>query len=119
MDVFSAIAQPTRRSILELLATRGRLSSTDISDRFRLSPPAISQHLKVLRMARLVRMQKRAQQHIYEINREGMAELEHWTRQMTALWNERFDALEMLLKEEESKQPKHRSRKGKPHGKTK
>jgi DNA-binding transcriptional ArsR family regulator len=119
MDVFAAIAQPTRRSILEMLAARGRLSATDISDRFRLSPPAISQHLKILREARLVRMQKRAQQRIYEINREGMGEFEDWTRQMTSLWNERFDALDRLLKEEDLKQPKRRGRKGKPHGKTK
>ena len=84
MDAFAAIAQPTRRSILEMLATGGRLSATDISQRFRLSPPAISQHLKVLREARLVRMEKRAQQRIYQINPEALQDFEEWARRMTA-----------------------------------
>jgi DNA-binding transcriptional ArsR family regulator len=116
MDVFSAIAQPTRRSILEMLAASGQLSATDISHRFRLSPPAISQHLKILREARLVRMQKRAQQHLYRINPEAVGEVGDWARQMTALWNERFDRLETLLKEEAPKTPKPRGRKDKNHG---
>ena len=72
MDVFAAIAQPTRRSILEMLAGSGQLSVADIAGRFRVSPPAISQHLKVLREARLVRMQKRKQQRIYEINPQAV-----------------------------------------------
>jgi DNA-binding MarR family transcriptional regulator len=49
MDIFTAIAEPTRRSILEMLASKGELSATEISDTFASSPPAISQHLKVLR----------------------------------------------------------------------
>jgi DNA-binding transcriptional ArsR family regulator len=118
MDMFSALAQPTRRSILEMLATRGRLSATDISHRFRLSPPAISQHLKVLREAKLVRMEKRAQQRIYQINPEAMQDFEEWARRMTALWNERFDALDRVLKEQETKNQKLRSRKDKPRGKS-
>jgi DNA-binding transcriptional ArsR family regulator len=119
MDMFSALAEPTRRSILEMLAASGQLSATAISREFRVSPPAISQHLKVLREARLVRVEKRAQQRIYEINPQAMVELEDWARQMTALWNERFDALERLLKEEEPKKAKLRSRKEKQHGKAK
>ena len=102
-----------------MLATSGQLSATAISREFRVSPPAISQHLKILREARLVRMQKRAQQRIYEINPQAMVELEEWARQMTVLWNRRFDALERLLKEEESMKPKLKSRKGKHHGKAK
>ena len=119
MDVFAAIAQPTRRSILEMLAGSGQLSASQISHHFRVSPPAISQHLKILREARLVRMHKRAQQRIYQINPEAMQEVEDWARQMTALWNERFDRLESLLKEEESERAKPRSRKDKEHGKAK
>jgi len=119
MDMFSALAEPTRRSILEMLASNGELSATAISRKFRVSPPAISQHLKVLREARLVRMEKRAQQRIYEINPEAMVEFEEWARKMTFLWNQRFDALEKLLKEEEMKEEKLKSRKEKQHGKTK
>src|SRR5256885_847637 len=97
MDTFQALAEPTRRSIIEMLAKRGKLSATDISIKFRVSPPAISQHLKVLREAKLVQMEKRAQKRIYQINPGAMIELEHWAKQMTHLWNERFDRLDKVL----------------------
>jgi DNA-binding transcriptional ArsR family regulator len=100
MDIFSALADPTRRTILEMLARNGPLSATDIYDKFDVSPPAISQHLKVLREAKLVQMEKRAQQRMYQINPDGMLELEKWARQMTQLWNERFDALDKVLEAE-------------------
>lgn len=103
MDVFSALAEPTRRSILEMLASRGPLSATEIYEQFPVSPPAISQHLKVLREARLVLMEKRAQQHIYQINPETLFELEAWARQMMRLWNQRFDALDQVLEVEKMK----------------
>jgi len=103
MDIFSALAEPTRRTILEMLAKNGPLSATDIYDQFSVSSPAISQHLKVLREANLVRMEKRAQQRIYQLNPDAMFELEGWARQMTQLWNQRFDALEKVLEIEKQK----------------
>jgi len=111
MDVFAAIAQPTRRSILEILAEGGQLTASQISRRFRLSAPAISQHLKVLREARLVRMRKHRQEHIYQINPETVRQVEEWARQMTAMWDERFDRLDALLKEQESSGPDYSGRK--------
>jgi DNA-binding transcriptional ArsR family regulator len=117
MDVFAAIAQPTRRSILEMLAGSGELPVTDIARRFRVTPPAISQHLKVLREARLVSMHKHRQQRIYQINPEAMHEVEAWARHMERLWNDRFDRLEQLLKEEEAETPKVKRRKETSHGK--
>ncbi len=116
MDMFSALAEPTRRSILEMLATKGQLSATAISRKFHVSPPAISQHLKVLREARLVRIEKRAQQRIYEINPDAMLELEEWAKRMAAHWDRRFDALEKLAQGEERKTPKLRSRKEEQNG---
>ena len=116
MDMFSALAEPTRRSILEMLASNGQLSATAISRKFRVSPPAISQHLKVLREARLVCMEKRAQQRIYAINPDALDELEEWARKMAAQWDKRFDALEKLAQAEEQKTPKLRSRKEKRNG---
>jgi DNA-binding transcriptional ArsR family regulator len=97
MDVFAAIAQPTRRSILEMLAGSGQLPASDIASRFKLSPPAISQHLKILREARLVRMHKHRQQRIYQINPEAVQQVEAWARGIEMLWAERFDRLEALL----------------------
>ena len=103
MDKFSALADPNRRLILELLAKNGQLSATEICDKFQVSPSAISQHLKVLREANLVLMEKRAQQRIYQINPETMAELEQWARQLTRQWDERFEALDQLLEAEKKK----------------
>ncbi len=100
MDTFSALADPTRRHIVELIASGGQLSATDISDKFKISPPAISQHLKVLREARLIDMEKRAQQRIYRINPGAIDELEDWVHKMKKLWNERFSRLEKLLAKE-------------------
>lgn len=97
MDVFSALAEPTRRQIIELLSTHGKLSSSDISHKFSVSAPAISQHLKVLREANLVQMEKRAQQRLYKINRDKLSEIEAWVKQMTNLWNSRFDQLDKVL----------------------
>jgi DNA-binding transcriptional ArsR family regulator len=111
MDKFSALADPTRRNILEMLARRGQLSATEISDKFQVSPSAISQHLKVLREANLVHMEKRAQQRLYQINRDTMVELEAWAKQITLRWNERFEALDEVLEAEKKKTLKKQKRK--------
>src|SRR5437868_7057839 len=118
MDTFSALADPTRRSIIEMLSASGQLSATDISRRFSVSPPAISQHLKILREVRLVQMEKRAQQRIYTVDATGIVEIEEWAGQMRRFWNERFDALDALLKEEMKKTRKGRKKRhGKPKSK--
>jgi DNA-binding transcriptional ArsR family regulator len=100
MDIFYALADPTRRNIIEMLAEYGRLSASAISEKFRMSAPAISQHLKVLRESKLVTMEKKAQQRIYQINPVSILELEVWTKKITCQWNERFDALDSLLEEQ-------------------
>ncbi len=104
MDKFTALADPTRRTIIEMLAIHGQLCATEISDKFEVSPSAISQHLKILRAANLVRMEKHAQQRLYRINPEPLRELEEWVSRMTELWNERFEALDKVLQEEMKKQ---------------
>ncbi len=103
MDVFFALAEPTRRHIIEMLAARGKLSASDISGKFQVSPPAISQHLKVLREVKLVDMEKRGQQHLYQINPQPMKELEGWIHKMTTLWDDRFNRLDKLLEKEKRK----------------
>lgn len=105
MDKFSALADPTRRKIIEMLAKEGQLPATEISERFSITPQAISQHLKVLRKAKLVQVEKRAQQRIYRINPDAMLELEDWARQLRQLWNQRFDAFDRVLAEEKRKEP--------------
>lgn len=103
MDMFSAIADQTRRTIIEMLASKGKLTATQIFDKFHISPPAISQHLKVLREAKLVDMEKRAQQRIYTINTHTLQELEGWAHKMKITWEQRFNRLDALLKKEQNR----------------
>ena len=105
MDTFAALGDATRRTILEMLARRGQLSATEIYDKFPVSHPAISQHLKVLREANLVQVTKRAQQRIYAINPDPLLKLAGWIKQMTQVYDERFDALDKILAVEKEKMP--------------
>ena len=108
MDTFTALSDPTRRNIIEMIASRGELAATDISDNFSISPPAISQHLKVLREVKLVRMEKRAQQRIYSIDTNGISEIESWLATMRRMWTERFDTLDKYLESEKNKPNKEK-----------
>ena len=107
MDRFAALAEPNRRRMIELIAMHGEMASTDISDQFDISAPAVSQHLKVLREADLLTMEKRAQQRIYRINPDGVDEMWEWLSRMRALWNQRFDALDEFLLNTQTKEKKH------------
>jgi DNA-binding transcriptional ArsR family regulator len=96
MTALAALADPTRQRIVEMLAA-GALSSGEIASHFDLSAPAVSQHLKTLRTARLVRVHAQKQKRIYELNPEGVAELGAWVDRIRAFWNPRLDALEAAL----------------------
>src|SRR5947199_9320613 len=103
MDMFVALSDPTRRAILEILASSGELSATAIYEHFSISPQAISQHLKVLREAHLVEMEKRAQKNVYRFNPQTLSQFEAWFQLMQQRWNERFDALDTVLESEKKK----------------
>jgi DNA-binding transcriptional ArsR family regulator len=103
MDMFVALADPTRRHILELLATSGELPATAIYEQFSISPQAVSQHLKVLREAHLVNMEKRAQMHVYRLNPQALTQFEAWVQHMQQTWEERFSALDAVLEAEKQK----------------
>jgi DNA-binding transcriptional ArsR family regulator len=94
---FTALADPKRRRIVELLAT-GELSAGEIHKHFRVSGPAISQHLKVLRDAHLVRVRVDAQRRVYSLDPKGLDELEEWLMSIRKLWSGRLDALERVLR---------------------
>jgi DNA-binding transcriptional ArsR family regulator len=98
MDVFTALAEPTRRTIVEMLAKNGELSAMEIGSKFNSSPPAISQHLKVLREARIVKVEKKGRQRIYTMDPSALKEFEAWTEKMKIMWNDRFDRLDEVLK---------------------
>jgi DNA-binding transcriptional ArsR family regulator len=98
MQVFSALADPTRAKIVEVLARRD-LTAGEIASRFPVSRPAVSRHLRVLRKARLVRSREDAQRRVYSLDPAGLDEVEKWIGQCREMWNRRLDALEVYLKE--------------------
>lgn len=97
MNGFAALADPTRRRIIETLA-RGPLSSGEIAGRFDISAPAISQHLKALRAAKLVRVRVEAQWRIYELDKEGVDELARWVDGLRRFWTDKLDALDVSMR---------------------
>jgi DNA-binding transcriptional ArsR family regulator len=101
MIALQALADPTRQRIVEMLAA-GALSSGEIAGRFELSPPAISQHLKTLKAARLVTVRADKQKRIYQLDPDGMAEVSEWVARIQAFWNPRLDALEAALRKDKS-----------------
>ncbi len=96
-NVFAAIADPTRRAILDLLALGSRNAGSIAAEFPRLTQPGVSRHLKVLRDARLVDVTVNAQQRIYAINPEGLAELYEWVAKYQAMWPDTLEALERYL----------------------
>ncbi len=107
-ELFDAIADPTRRTIIELLAANGQMAATEIYGNFTMSNPAVSQHLKVLREAELVRIEKSAQKHLYSLNPDTMHSLEGWVKHTADLWDQRFDKLDSVLEAEKRKMHKKR-----------
>jgi DNA-binding transcriptional ArsR family regulator len=97
MRSLNALADPTRQRIMEMLAT-GSMSSGDIARRFDVSAPAISQHLRTLRDAKLVRVRAQAQRRFYELDPEGVGELANWIARIRSFWSEKLDALEEELR---------------------
>ena len=102
MDRFVALADPTRRSIVELLGP-GEQTAGAIGECFPISAPAISQHLKTLRESGLVRVRIDGQRRIYSLDPGGFAEMEAWFARIRGFWSGRLDALERELKKEDRK----------------
>ena len=103
MDTFTALADPTRRQIIEALA-HAETAFGDLADRFDMSRPAVSQHLKVLRDAGIVTARAEAQRRIYRLSDDGLDELDAWLGKVRKYWNARLDKLEELLAETDKKE---------------
>ncbi|MDH3350799.1 MAG: metalloregulator ArsR/SmtB family transcription factor [Gammaproteobacteria bacterium] len=100
MDTFIALADPTRRQIVETLAA-GETSFGSLADQFAMSRPAVSQHLKVLRDAGIVTSRPAAQRRIYRLSDGGLDEMDNWLREVQKFWSQRLDKLERALNEQE------------------
>lgn len=98
MDSFTAISDPTRRRIIGLLAER-ELSAGALAENFQMSAPAVSQHLKALKAARLVQVRVDGQRRIYSLNPQGLGEIDSWLDTVRRFWRGRLDALEEALRQ--------------------
>ncbi len=105
MQSLEAIADPTRRSIVEMLARKDR-SVGEIVEAFDMSAPAISQHLKVLREAGLVSSRVEGQSRIQTLNPDGLQQIQTWLLSTMNFWNKRLDALEAALRADDLKKNK-------------
>ncbi len=93
---FAALADPTRRRILNRLAS-GEASVTELAEPFEMSLPAISKHLSVLERAGLITREREGRVRRCSLEREPLAEALGWIAQYGRFWEQRFDALERLL----------------------
>lgn len=115
-DVFQAIADPTRREILNRIAHQP-LNVNAVTEHFDVSRTAIYKHIKILIECGLIDMKQKGREHICEARLEKLNEVSEWVEQYRAMWENKLDALERYLDELQTKEegkPKH-----KKHGKHK
>jgi DNA-binding transcriptional ArsR family regulator len=93
VDPLAALADPVRRELLGLLA-RGEVAAGDLADRFPVSRPAVSRHLRVLREAGLVTVRAEGRRRLYALDPRPLRELDDWLATYRDLWASRLDALD-------------------------
>lgn len=100
-DVYSAIADPTRRELIGLLATSEELPLHEITPRFDMGRTAISKHLTVLRQAGLVDERKMGRETLYRLTPEPLREIQQWVNHYEMFWIARLDQLKAFLEGEQ------------------
>ncbi|HEX6193013.1 MAG TPA: metalloregulator ArsR/SmtB family transcription factor [Chitinophagaceae bacterium] len=101
-DVFQAIADPTRRAILSLLAM-GAMTPTALAEHFDSSRQAISKHIQILTECQLVKQEQTGREIYYHFNSKKLKEVDKWLQPFRATWDTRFDQLDALLKNNKNK----------------
>jgi DNA-binding transcriptional ArsR family regulator len=95
--VFAALSDPTRRAIIERLASKGELTVGDIAARFDISAPAISRHLQVLERAGLVERRVDRQWRLVRVRRDALAPIQSWFQRQHRHWSDALDRLEAVI----------------------
>lgn len=107
---FGALADPTRRRILEQLA-HGDRCVTDLARPYSMSLPAVSKHLRVLEKAGLIRRRRDGRVHHLKLEAAPMQQAQRWIEEYRRFWEESFDRLDEYLKELQTKEKKHDNQK--------
>jgi DNA-binding transcriptional ArsR family regulator len=102
-DIYSAIADPTRRALLRRLADDGAKSVSELLQPFSISQPAVSRHLRILREAGLVRSHKQGRMRLYEIEANKLRNVFDWISHFEQYWDEKLDALGDYLDKQDNK----------------
>ena len=97
-EVFAALADPTRRAILQLVVDEGPLSATNVSERFPISRQGVAKHLGVLREAGLVRARKQGREMRFEASLAPLDSVSAWVDDVGAAWDRRLDRLARRLR---------------------
>lgn len=95
-DVFHAIADPTRRAIIALIALQA-MTPNAIAENFKITRQAVSKHLRILTECELVRPEQQGREIYYSLQIEKMKEIDNWLSQYRNLWETRFNQLDNLL----------------------
>ncbi len=101
-DVFQAIADPTRRAIINMIAHQS-LNLNAVAEKFDISRPAISKHIKILTECGLVTIKQQGRERYCEARLQKLKEVSQWIEQYQAFWTKKLDALENFLAEETTK----------------
>src|SRR5512136_1667934 len=104
-DVFQALADPTRRAILDLLAEQP-LTLNGVAEHFDISRPAVSKHVKILSECGLVVMRKQGRERYCEAQLDKLNEVADWVEQYRKAWEQRFDRLDKYLNELQKREQK-------------
>ena len=111
-DVFQAIADPTRRQIINILS-RQSLNLNAVAEQFEVSRPAISKHIKILTECGLIAIKQNGRERYCEAKLQKLNQVSDWVEQYRQLWNRKLDALENYL--EELQAPKRKKSVRKKH----
>ena len=95
-DVFQAIADPTRRAILVLLASQA-MTPNAVAEHFNSSRQAVSKHIQILTECELVKQEQKGREIYYHINANQMKEVDKWIHQFRKIWEDRFNQLDKIL----------------------
>lgn len=105
-DVFQAIADPNRREILAVLASQ-KLTLNSVAEKFKISRPAISKHMKILNECGLVDIKQQGRERYCEVRLEKLNEVSDWVEHYRKIWEEKLDALENYLNTLQAKEKKN------------
>ena len=117
-DVFQAIADPTRREIINMLSQKS-LNLNSVADNFHISRPAISKHIKILTECGLVVINQQGRERYCEAKLDKLNEVSDWVEKYRSFWTKKLDALDNFLKSAHPKEKKSPPRKFSKHGRSK